>query len=97
MTSLVSSTERLNFRLDPAIKRVIERAATIKGLSITDFAISTLKREARDIVQNDETLVLSDRDRDAFLAALDNPPAAGAKLRRAAKRYKQAVGAGRIK
>jgi uncharacterized protein (DUF1778 family) len=97
MAMLVSSTERLNFRLDPVIKRVIERAASIRGVSITDFAISTLEREARDIVQNDEAIVLSDRDRDAFLAALDNPQAANSKLRQAGKRYKQAVGTGRIK
>ncbi len=97
MTMLASLTERLNFRLNPGIKRVIERAAIIKGVSVTDFAISTLEREARDIVQNDEVLVLSDRDRDAFLAALDHPPTANDKLRRAARRYKQAVGTGRIK
>lgn len=97
MARLANSTERLNFRLGADIKRVIERAASLKGQSLTDYAIAILERESRDVVEHYETLVLSDRDRQAFLAALDHPPVANEKLRSAAKRYKDAASAGRIR
>ena len=69
-----SAHERINFRLDKSKKRVIERAAAIKGLSLTDFVEMTLYREASEVVESEEVVVLSDRDRDAFLRALDAPP-----------------------
>ena len=37
-------------------------------------------------------IVLSDRDRDAFLKILDNPPPPNARLRRAAAKYKERHG-----
>jgi len=97
MHAPATQTQRLNFRLDSGIKHVIERAAAIRGQSLTDFAISTLEREARSIVNDYEVLTLSDRDRNAFLAALDNPPAPNENLRRAAKRYKLAAKAGHVR
>lgn len=97
MSMLTSHTERINFRLDQNIKQVIERAAAIRGQSLTDFAVATLEREARAVVSDHEMLVLSDKDRDAFLKALDNPPAPSENLRRAAMRYKAAARAGQVR
>jgi uncharacterized protein (DUF1778 family) len=84
------SLERFSFRIEPKKKQAIERAAVLRGLSLTDFAITILYREAQQILRSDEALVLDDSDRDAFLAALDNPPAPAPKAIRAARRYKQA-------
>jgi uncharacterized protein (DUF1778 family) len=92
-----NTNDRINFRLDRAKKRVIERAAAIKGVSLTNFAVMTLFREASEVVKNEQSLVLSDRDRDAFLAALDNPPRPSPRLLRAAKAYKAARANGRIR
>ena len=89
--------DRLDFRLERQKKEMIERAAAAQGLSVTDFAVLTLYREAQEVLRKDEVLVLSDADRDAFLAALDNPPAPNAKLRRAARRYKQAKANGTLR
>jgi len=79
--------ERLNFRLDHQKKLAIERAAVACGLTVTDFAIMTLYREAQEVLKNEQALVLSDAGRDAFLAALDHPPQPNAKLRRAVARH----------
>jgi uncharacterized protein (DUF1778 family) len=78
---------RLSFRVDPAIKSLIERAARYSGETVTSYAISALVRDARQVVQAHELTVLSDRDRDRFLALLDNPPEPNEALRRAAGRY----------
>lgn len=45
------------------------------------------EREVRFL--EEEPIVLSDRDRDAFLALLDNPPPPNEALRRAWARYKR--------
>lgn len=94
--STLRAPERVNFRVDKRKKELIERAAAIKGLSVTDFAVTTLCREASDVVKNEEVLVLSDHDRDAFLAVLDNPPKPAAKLLKAAADYKRGKADGRI-
>lgn len=96
MAARARTEERINFRLDRKKKELIERAAAIKGMSLTDFAVATLHREASEVVQHEQTLILSDRDRDAFLAALDNPPKPAAKLLRAAAAYRRARADGRL-
>jgi uncharacterized protein (DUF1778 family) len=87
---------RINFRLDASKKQLIEQAAAAKGLTLTQFATSTLCREAKEVLESDQILVLANRDRDEFLAALDNPPAPSEKLLRAAAAYKVAKSNGRI-
>ncbi|HEX8694730.1 MAG TPA: DUF1778 domain-containing protein [Longimicrobium sp.] len=78
---------RLSFRVDPSIKRLIERAARYSGETVTSYALSALVRDARQVVQAHELTILSDRDRDRFLALLDDPPEPNEALRRAARRY----------
>jgi uncharacterized protein (DUF1778 family) len=96
MENIAEHNERINFRLPTKNKEIIERAAVVKGMTLTQFAISTLVKEAREVLKSDHVLVLSDEDRDQFLAALDNPPAPNAKLLKAAKAYKTAKANGRL-
>ena len=97
MENVADNSERINFRLTPKKKQIIERAALVKGMTLTQFAIVTLIREAHEVLKSDHILVLSDEDRDKFLAALDNPPAPNAKLLKAAKAYKSAKADGRLR
>lgn len=86
-----TTQERMDFRLDGDQKALIERAAAYSGETLTGFAISTLVREARRVIQEQEVTTLTDRDRDRFLELLDNPPPATDALRRAAKRHHQLI------
>ena len=89
----VSNEARLNFRLPSDIKVVIEQAAAATGQSVSDFAISTLAKAAREVVRDGQVTELTNRDRDRFLALLDDrqmkPNAA---LKKAAARYKRRHG-----
>jgi len=81
---------RINVRLPSELKQTIEEAAATLGQSVSEFAVSTVVREARQILQEAQVTRLSNRDRDRFLAALDAtdvPPNAALKV--AAKRYRQ--------
>lgn len=85
MTSM--QTARLDLRLDPERKHLIEQAASLLGQSVSAFTVSSAVREAGEIIERFGMLSLSDRDRDAFLAALDNPPKPNARLRKAFKAH----------
>jgi uncharacterized protein (DUF1778 family) len=81
---------RLSLRLPADIKRVIEEAAATLGQSVSDFAVSTLVQTARSVLQQRNLTELTNRDRDLFLALLDDAEAKLNKpLTEAAKRYKQ--------
>jgi len=84
---------RLNFRLSPELKEVIEAAAAHLGQSVSDFAVSTLVQSARGVIHEHDVTTLSNRDRDIFLALLDDADAKpNETLKKAAERYKRHLG-----
>ncbi len=84
---------RLNFRLPTDLKEVIEEAAATLGQSVSDFAVSTLVLQARTVIEQRNVTVLSNRDRDRFIALLDDAEARpNPALLKAAKRYKKQLG-----
>jgi len=90
MSSRIKSAARLNFRLPTEHKSAIEQAAAALGQSVSDFAISTLVQTAQRVIREQDTTVLSNRDRDRFLAALDDSSARPNKaLLRAAAKFKR--------
>ena len=92
MAARQKNDARLDFRLSHPLKELIDRAASLTGQSVSDFAISTLVEKARRIVQESTTTILSDRDRDLFLAMLDGDAQPNEALKRAARRYKARYG-----
>jgi uncharacterized protein (DUF1778 family) len=69
-----------------------EYAATLGGFrSLTDFVFSSAQAKADEIIQRHNTILLTEKDREIFFTALTTPPKPNAKLRQAAKRYKQAT------
>ena len=81
--------ERIDVRLRPEQKAEIERAAYIKGLTVTDFIIQNAVTNARQTIREYETWTLERPDAEIFAAALMKPAVLGPQLSRAAKRYKE--------
>jgi len=81
--------ERIDVRLRPEQKSEIERAAHIKGLTVTDFIIQTAVTNARQAIREYETWTLERPDAELFATALMEPVALGPQLTKAAKRYKE--------
>lgn len=73
-------------------RNLIEEAASITGQSLTDFAISTLVKEAAVVVKTHRQIRLSNRDRDLFLAMLEADDEPSETLKQAAREYKQRIG-----
>src|ERR1700759_2298997 len=82
----VDAKGSINLRVETHTRRLIDDAAAILGKTRTEFMIERARREAIDVLL-DQRLFVLDSDRcDAFLRALDNPPAPGPKLRSLARR-----------
>ena len=93
MTTTAGNDARLNFRLPGKLKRLIEQAATESGQSVSQFAVSTLVRNAREVIRHHDRTELSNRDRDIFLTLLDDVEAQpNAALTAAAKEYERQIG-----
>ncbi len=89
MAIAVQRTERTEARLRPDQKARIERAAHLKGLSVSDFIVQHAEEAAIRTLEQYESWTLDARERETFLNALLNPPKPGKRLREAAGRYRQ--------
>jgi len=89
---LALRTKRTEARLLPEQKRRIERAAALKGQSLSDFIVQHADEAAIRTIQLHTTWTLEDRDRDVFVQALLNPPEPSPRMKAAAKRYMERMG-----
>ena len=85
--SALYKVERLEARVSEQEKTFFARAAAIQGRTLSEFVVSSLHEAASRTIQNYEVIQLADRDRQAFIHALLNPPEPSANLKAAAKRY----------
>jgi uncharacterized protein (DUF1778 family) len=86
--ALALRTERTEARLLPEQKRRIERAASLKGLSLSDFIVQYADEAAIKTIQMHTSWTLGDRDSELFVQALLNPPEPSPRMKAAVKRYK---------
>jgi uncharacterized protein (DUF1778 family) len=71
---------------------VIERAAMLRGLTVTAYVTATMGEDARRTIEQTEIIRLSRADQIAFAEALANPPAPTAKLLAAKRRHAELFG-----
>jgi uncharacterized protein (DUF1778 family) len=91
LMALALRTERTEARLLPEQKERIERAANLKGLSLSDFMVQHADEAAIKTIEAHNAWVLSERDMEFLVQILLNPPEPSAKMKAAAKRYKEWV------
>ena len=82
-------TERLEARITREQKKILSRAAALKGQTFSDFVVNCAYSYATDTIREHEVLTLTGRDREAFVDALLNPKGPGPRLRRAARRFRR--------
>jgi uncharacterized protein (DUF1778 family) len=77
--------ERLELRVAPSAKLLIQRAMAVSGLTAGDLAYEG----ARRVLEEHERMLLVGADRDAFLAAVMEPPEPTERLVAALKRRRE--------
>jgi uncharacterized protein (DUF1778 family) len=83
--------ECFDFRLDREAKELVERAAHLERRKLTDFCVTALIGAARRAIAEHETLILSERDRQAFFDTLVDPPKPSQRLMSALRDHKRRV------
>jgi len=81
-------SERLEARVTSEQKKIIARAAALRGSSVTEFVVASAQQAATEVIQDSELLTLDGQARDVFVRAILNPPAPSKAARAAAKRYR---------
>ncbi|ABD87171.1 DUF1778 domain-containing protein [Rhodopseudomonas palustris] len=71
----------INLRIEARTRQLIDDAAAVLGKTRTEFMIDSARRQAIDVLLDQRLFVLDAARYDAFIDALDNPPAPGPKLR----------------
>jgi uncharacterized protein (DUF1778 family) len=80
-SSIVDTKGSINPRIEAGTRQLIDDAAAVLGKTRTEFMIETARRQAIDVLLEQRLFVLDPDRYDAFVHALDNPPAPGPKLR----------------
>ncbi|HVR99902.1 MAG TPA: DUF1778 domain-containing protein [Thermoanaerobaculia bacterium] len=80
--------ERIELRVASSAKLVIQRAMAVSGLTAGDLAYEG----ARKVLEEHERMVLLGADREAFLAAVMEPPEPTEKLVAALRRHRDVMG-----
>lgn len=88
----IAKDSRIDLRVTGEQKALLEQAASIKGVSLSAYTLLHLLPLAQQDIKNQEKLTLSNRDRDLFLSALENPPMLKGKLKSAIANYKEKYG-----
>jgi len=89
----MAKQDRIDFRVDEAVKAQFTEAAEIFGMNLSTFMVAAAQEQVARAQQRKQAVTLSDRDRDLLLCALDRParPAPDA-VRKAKARHAALVG-----
>ncbi len=82
-------TARFEARVTEEQKDLLSRAAALLGRSLSDFVVTCAYETAARTLREHHAMTLSHRDGKVFVASLLKAPAPGARLRKAARRYKR--------
>jgi len=86
-------TDRIDARLSGDLKELLERAAILQGRTVTAFVLASAEEAALKTIRDHDMIRLTERDREAFVSALLNPPRPSERLRAAAAAYRKEKGA----
>jgi len=70
---------------------MIERAAALRGTTVTEFVVASAQQAAADTIKDFEVLTLRDQARKVFVNAILNPPHPNETAGAAARRYKAQI------
>ncbi|HEY8601464.1 MAG TPA: DUF1778 domain-containing protein [Thermomicrobiales bacterium] len=86
--------ERVEARVSAEQKALIERAAQLRGSSLSEYIVRSAQDAAERDLRDHEVITLSARDSQIFIEALLDPQPANAALRAATQEYQERWRAG---
>jgi len=83
---------KVTIRQPRALKAKVEKAAAMRGMTVTSFINGVLERVSDRTMERVRQRELSERDSRALIEMLSHPKGPNAALRRAAERYRERFG-----
>lgn len=84
---------RLEARVSATQKSLLQQAAALSGRTLSEFVVASAQEAARRVLAEHESIRLSREEQLAFVQALLTPSEPNARLKRAARSYRQRTGA----
>lgn len=81
--------EKLDLKITKEMNNIILRAAQLKMMPVSTFFVNAAYENAKQVLKEHETLMLTLEEHDHFMALLENPPAPNEKLKAAMRQYRQ--------
>lgn len=78
--------EVIQIRASADAKALLNRAAALRGQKLSEFMLLSARRQAEETILDQRMFFLNDEAHARFLALLDSPPKASAKVRARFKR-----------
>ena len=91
MSTAHAHNARVVARVPEQIRDVIQMAADLIGAPLNQFLVQTAYKEAREILDRENLIRLSETQAKQVFALLDKPPKLNSKLKRAAQAFKANV------
>ncbi len=86
-----ANTARLEARIPVQVYDQMQRAARLRGMTLTGYLIATAGEDARRTVEDAEIVRMAREDQIRFAQALIDPPKPNDRLRRAAMRHAELI------
>jgi len=83
--------DRINLRLKHSAKKMLERAASFEGKTVSNFILTSALARAEKTIHEHEVMSLNARDSEAFFNALTKPVRFNRKLTAAFEEHEQRV------
>ena len=71
--AIQTKNSRIDIRLEPGDKELLESAAALKRISLSSYILSVAIETAKMDLQEEESIYLNNKQRDILLSLLDNP------------------------
>ena len=85
---MLALSERINLRTNAETKSLLTRAASLRGLSLSNFLLEAAQRMAQEVLKGQEQILLSQRDWERFALILDDDTPPNTKLQKAMNKFK---------
>lgn len=82
---------RIYIRTSQAVRHQVSRAAALSGQGVSEYVREVLAREAQRTIEAHETIEIAERDREAFIEAMRNPPAWSDHMNDKVRRYRERI------
>lgn len=88
MSTAINEQARFDARIPKELKEFFERAAYLGGFrSLTDFIILSAQEKAKEIINERDRIIASERDSQIFFDAITSPKQPSESLKNALKDY----------